>query len=392
VRFIYDWVGSLGYASPAFFRRLREAGVEVRCFNPPGLEFPFTWFTRDHRKLITVDGRIAYVTGLCVGDQWIGDPQNNRDPWRDNGVEIEGPALGEIERAFAASWATRGSPLPNDEVPGCDSIPRAGNVAVRVVAGMPNIAGLYRVDQLITTLARESIWIEDAYFVPTSSYVEALRAASKAGVDVRLLIPGVNDIPIMRALSRAGLRPLLEAGVRIYEWNGSMMHAKTAVVDGQWARVGSTNLNIASWLSNWEIDIIVEDADFSEEIRRMFLQDIQNSTEVVLKKNRPRAVKSRAHRPRAPQTGSATKAAAGVVRLGRAVSAAIADRELGPAEAFLMFWTAVLLMLLSLLTVLWPKMLAYPAAVFGVWISTLLLIRAHKLRKKRDSRNRLPNP
>jgi len=386
VRLMYDWVGSLGYRSWRFFRQLRRAGVEVRCFNPPGIEFPFTWFTRDHRKLIAVDGRIAYVTGLCVGDQWIGSPSKHTDPWRDNGVEIEGPALTEIERAFASSWATRGSPVPLDEIPRVGSLPRAGNVAVRVVAGAPNVGGLYRVDQLITTFARRSIWLEDAYFAGTSAYVEALRAAASAGVDVRLLLPGANDIPVMRAVSRAGLRPLLEAGVRVFEWNGSMMHAKTAVVDGRWARVGSTNLNIASWMNNWELDLIVENAGFAREIDQMFLGDLENSTEIVLNRNRPRAIAKRSS-TYALGKGTATKTAAGVMRIGRAVRAAFTDRELGPAEAVLMFWSAIILIVLACAALLWPKFIAYPIAIVALWVSMLLLLRAArpKQRKKEES-------
>jgi cardiolipin synthase len=381
VRLMYDWVGSLGHARPRFFRNLSRAGVDVRCFNPPGLEFPFTWFTRDHRKVIAVDGRVAFVTGLCVGEQWNGS--GNSDPWRDNGIELEGPAVAEIERAFGASWATQGSSLPDDEVPQITAIPLAGNVPVRVVAGIPSVAGLYRVDQLLTTFATQSIWLEDAYFVGTSSYIQALRAASNAGVDVRLLIPGSNDIPVMRALSRAGLRPLLEAGVRIFEWNGAMMHAKTAVVDGQWTRVGSTNLNLASWLGNWEIDVIVEDPAFGKQVQEMFVDDLQRSTEIVLDRNRPRPV-APSRRPRDRfKRGNATKTAAGVVRLGHAVGQAIADRELGPAEAVFIFWIALLLIGVSLLGIFWPRSIAWPAAIAGFWVSMLLLVRAYKLRRSR---------
>ena len=109
-------------------------------------------------------------------------------------------------------------------------------------AGMPSTAGLYRLDTLVASLARTSLWLTDAYFAGTTPYIQALRAAARDGVDVRLLVPGASDTPFMPALTRAGYRSLLEAGVRVFEWNGSMLHAKTAVADGQWARVGSTNL------------------------------------------------------------------------------------------------------------------------------------------------------
>ena len=118
----------------------------------------------------------------------------------------------------------------------------AGDMTVRVLAAEPNLAALYRLDQLIAAMARSTLWLTDAYFVGVTPYVQALRAAALDGVDVRLLVPGASDLPFLSPLSRAGYRPLLEAGVRVFEWNGSMLHAKTAVADGKWARVGSTNL------------------------------------------------------------------------------------------------------------------------------------------------------
>ena len=115
VRVIYDWVGALGNASYRFWRRLAAAGVDVRCFNRPSMGRPLGWSNRDHRKLISVDGRIAYITGLCVGQRWIGYPDRNLEPWRDTGVEIQGPAIEEIEKAFAAMWELTGDPLPPRE-------------------------------------------------------------------------------------------------------------------------------------------------------------------------------------------------------------------------------------------------------------------------------------
>ena len=126
------------------------------------------------------------------------------------------------------------------------------------------------VDQLFAALARHTLWLTDAYYAGTTPYVQAVRSAAADGVDVRLLVPGTSDIPALRPLSRAGYRPLLEAGVRVFEWNGSMLHAKTAVTDGKWARVGSTNLNLASWLGNRELDVIVEDQPFARRMEEMY--------------------------------------------------------------------------------------------------------------------------
>ena len=138
----------------------------------------------------------------------------------------------------------------------------AGDVALRVVATTPGTLAVLRLDQLIAAAASRTLWITDAYFAGIPPYIQALRAAALDGVDVRLLVPGASDISVLRPLSQAGYRPLLEAGVRVFEWKGSMLHAKTAVADGRWARVGSSNLNIASWVGNYELDVLVEDEDF----------------------------------------------------------------------------------------------------------------------------------
>ncbi len=175
-------------------------------------------------------------------------------------------------------------------------IPEDGDVALRIVASLPNSAGLYRLDQMIAAAARETLWLTDAYFAGTTPYVQALSAASRDGVDVRLLVPQATDIPVMRALSRSGYRPLLESGVRVYEWNGPMIHAKTAVADGRWARIGSTNLNPASWVNNWELDVVIEDPRIGEEMEQMFLDDLENATEMVLTVERRLAPASKPER------------------------------------------------------------------------------------------------
>jgi cardiolipin synthase len=389
VRLIYDWMGALGATSNRFWKSLRQAGVEVRSCNPPRLDSPLGWLSRDHRKMLSVDSRIAFISGLCVGHRWAGDPLRNIEPWRDTGVVIEGPAVADIEQAFATMWATLGSPISEEELAHeRESIPAVGDVALRVVASMPNIAGVYRLDQLIAAIARRSIWLADAYFVGTTSYVEALKAAAQDGVDVRLLVPRASDIPGVRAVSRAGFRGLLEGGVRIFEWNGPMMHAKTAVADGHWARVGSTNLNMASWIGNWELDVIAEDERFSQKMEEMYLQDLAHSVEIVLREKRrvlPTAERPRVGPLQKTASGSAGRAAAGVLRIGNAVGAAITDhRVLGPAEAKIMFAAAWLLVLLSVVAILWPRVLAVPIAVLGGWVAISLLVKAYRLRGRRN--------
>ncbi len=189
-------------------------------------------------------------------------------------MAIEGPAVADLEAAFAHMWALAGSPISDAELAAAEIAQPAGDVALRIVASYPNMAGLYRFDQLISALAERSIWLTDAYFLGTAPYIKALGAAAMDGVDVRLLLPSASDVPIVGSLSRAGYRELLEAGVRVFEWNGPMMHAKTAVADGRWARVGSTNLNMASWLGNWELDVVAEDEAFAQEMERMYLDDL----------------------------------------------------------------------------------------------------------------------
>ncbi|MEX2221240.1 MAG: phospholipase D-like domain-containing protein [Candidatus Rokuibacteriota bacterium] len=383
VRVIYDWLGGVGKTSRRFWRDLRAAGVEVRCFNPPRLTSVITWPSRDHRKMLAVDGQVAFVTGLCVGRHWVGDPARGVEPWRDTGIAIRGPAVADLERAFARMWALAGPPIPTAELPPAESLAVAGDIAVRVIASMPGTAELYRLDLLIAASARRTLWLTDAYFVGTTAYVQALRAAARDGVDVRLLVPGATDIWILRGLSRAGYRPLLEAGVRVYEWNGSMLHAKTAVADGSWARVGSTNLNLQSWIGNWELDVAVEHEGFARQMEDMYLDDLGGATEITLTA-RARVVKS-PDAPRGPvgRAGSAGRAAAGAVSIGSAVGAAMTGRRaLGPAEARIMGMAGLALLVLGLLALVWPWVIAAPLAVIAIWLAVSLLVRARTLRRE----------
>ncbi|HEV2275821.1 MAG TPA: phospholipase D-like domain-containing protein, partial [Acidobacteriaceae bacterium] len=393
VRLIYDWFGARGASSRGFWRRMRQAGVEVRCFNPPRLDSPLGWISRDHRKTITIDGRIGFVSGLCVGQSWVGDPQRGIEPWRDTGVMLEGPAVFDLEQAFAAMWAGLGPGVPAEELVSENAaIPAAGEVAVRVVPTVPGKAGLYRVDQLIAAVARRSIWLTDAYFLGTVSYVEALGAAALDGVDVRLLLPRTSDLPVVRSMSRVGYRALLEAGVRVFEWQGSMLHAKTAVADGRWARVGSTNLNLSSWMGNCEMDVIVEDEIFARRMEEMYLEDLSRSTEIVLgRKHKVHPAHRRSPRtnPKGAARGSAGRAATGVLAIGSTVGAAIAQKQtLGPAETPVLVVAAAGLFLLAAIAALWPHAVSLPAAVLAAWTASTLLLKALRLyrshRRRRD--------
>jgi cardiolipin synthase len=382
VRVLYDWLGTPG--SRKLWTGLRAAGGEVRAFNPPRLDSPFGWISRDHRKTIAIDADIGFVSGLCVSARWLGNPKKGVEPWRDTGIEIRGPAVADLEDAFARIWATTGAPLPDEQLAHAHNAPAVGDVPVRVVATAPSMAGLFRLDQLIAALARERLWLTDAYFVGLTPYVQALCAAARDGVDVRLLIPGASDIPVLSPLSRAGYRPLLESGVRVFEWKGSMLHAKTAVADDRWARVGSTNLNVASFWANYELDVAIEDQRFAGRMADMYEEDLENATEILLAKRRVRPIARRARVPGArrwrPRSGSAGRAAAGALSLGSAVGAAMTNRRvLGPAEARVLMMAGLVLLGLAGVGLLWPWLLAIPFGVLSAWVGASLIVRSLRL-------------
>ncbi len=416
VRVLYDWLGSLFRASARYWRALRAAGVEVRCFNPAHLSAPIGALHRDHRKMLAVDGRIGFITGLCIGRMWGGDPRRGIAPWRDTGIELRGPALYDVEQAFAQVWAATGTAFPEEERTRSEDIPPQGTVDVRIVASAPGLSAVLRIDQLIASAARHSLWLTDAYFASIPPYVQALHAAARDGVDVRLLVPSASDLPLLRRVSQAGYRPLLESGIRVFEWNGSMLHAKTAVADGRWARVGSSNLNVASWVGNFELDALIEDEAFAAEMEQMYLSDLAQATEIVLRRRRrrlaamshrmrnrlatmparlrlrarsggPGFARARARQAAASRSGSASRAAAGALRIGRTVGAALSEqRVLAPTEARLVAAFAAVALVLAAIVVRWPFVAAVPAAVLLAWISFTLFAKARALRRERRRR------
>jgi cardiolipin synthase len=381
-------MGGFGKTSSSFWRHLRSGGVDVRCYNPPQLDSPFGWVSRDHRKTLTVDGQVGYVTGLCVGRPWVGVPEKNLAPWRDTGMEVRGPAVADIEKAFTNTWNAMGDDLPQDETAKREALEEAGDVMLRVVATEPASAGMLRIDLQVATLARDRLWLTDAYYAGTTAYVQALRAAAKDGVDVRLLVPNASDIPILKPLSRAGYRPLLEAGVRVFEWNGTMLHAKTAVADCTWARVGSTNLNIASWFGNLELDVVIEDVPFATEMEQTYQRDLENATEVVLDshlKLRKPTTQAASQPATTSGGGSGGRAAAGAIRIGNAVGAAFTNRRvLEPVEARIMFISGLLLLGFSVFTWFFPRLVTYPLIVLLLWISLALFYRAYRLKQRHE--------
>ncbi len=388
---VADWLGCLGQSNRAFWGPLRAAGGQVRVFNPPTLGEPFGWMSRDHRKLLVVDGTYGSLSGVCISAKWLGNPARAIPPWRDTGVELRGPAVAELEGAFVQSWNTIGAPL--DAFPQNSARP-VGSVALRVIATQPARGSVYRLDQLIASMARRTLWLSDAYFVGMTPYVQALVAAARDGVDVRLLVPGSSDMPAVARLSRGGYRPLLKVGIRVFEWNGSMLHAKTAVADGQWARVGSSNLNISSWLGNCEVDIAVEDAGFAGLLAAQYELDLQNATEIVLAPRRFRSGEQiLSGTPRVPRTpragGSSGRAAAGALRIANSVSAALGNRRVLGEEAGGPWLTnAMLFALIAVVAVLWPAVIGWPFGALAGWVALNLGIRGWRQRarnRRKDS-------
>jgi len=379
VAVVCDWMGCLGQVHSSFWQPLRDAGGMIRVFNPPQLGRPFGWISRDHRKTLVVDGTHGFLSGVCISARWLGDAKRGVPPWRDTGVAVHGPAVAELEAAFADTWAAIGPPLP-DGVCGTGTQAPAGDIALRLIATHPSTAGMYRLDQMIAAMARRTLWLTDAYFVGVAPYVQALVSAARDGVDVRLLVPGSSDIPIVAGLSRAGYRPLLQAGIRVFEWNGSMLHAKTAVADGQWARVGSSNLNLASWLGNREIDVAVENAGFAALLAAQYERDLEHATEIVLSPRRRHgeAVRSSESRPPRPRRGggSSGRAAAGALRIANTVGAALSGRRvLGDTTMGPLLGGTLLLLGTATVALLWPAVIAWPLGVVAAWLALNLTVR-----------------
>jgi hypothetical protein len=182
VRLLYDWLGSFAWTSSAYWSRLRDAGVEVRCYNPPGPSMPTAWLHRDHRKVITIDGEIGFVSGLCVADIWLGDPKKGKTPWRDSWVAVKGPAVADIDRAFAESWAAAGGRITVDEER--IRLELSGSAPVRVLGESPGRYQTDRVDQLIACLACRSLWL---------AFTDAVLAIAITIMVIDLRVPPSRD-------------------------------------------------------------------------------------------------------------------------------------------------------------------------------------------------------
>jgi cardiolipin synthase len=381
VRVLYDWFGSSDVPN-TFWRQLRQAGVDVRCVNPLWDGAPLDIFQRDHRKLVAVDGDYASIAGVCIADAWLATSPVTGLPYRDTAVRVTGPAVADLEHAFADIWDSLGSPLPADEVPELSGIAPAGDIEARVIVQEPGRLRMLRTLQVVLAGVEKRIWIADAYFLATPILREAIIAAASDGVDVRILLPSTNDVLLVGPLSRYGYRPLLQSGVRLWEYAGPMMHAKTIVADGWWARVGSTNMNITGLLTNWELDLVAEDRRFAAAMEAMYEEDLGNAREIRLSGTgrrggpRPTRPESRAervarqHHPRVRSSGSA-----GLARVSAAIQAAGSD-SLQRNERTIGATIGALLLAVSLLSARFPRIIAWPLAILGALIGAISLVRA----------------
>jgi cardiolipin synthase A/B len=381
VRVLHDWFGCADVPR-SFWKRLGRAGVEIRAVNPPTLGSPLGVIQRDHRKLLAVDGEYASTGGVCISDGWLVTSPETGLPYRDTAVSIHGPAVADVERAFAGVWDETGLPLPEDERPRADRIPVAGDEALRVVVQEPRKMRTLRMLQLLSAGVERRLWITDAYFLSMPILTQSLMATAKDGVDVRVLVPATNDLPWIGAASRAGYRQFLEAGVRIFEYGGPMIHAKTVVADGWWSKVGSTNLNFSSLAANWEIDLVAEDTGFAARMERLFEEDLANAREVRLAGTalRPRVRPERRidtmnRGARRGIVGSGSGSSATLARVGSVVLQK-GGAPLHTHEHAIAASASAALLGASALCARFPRLVAWPLATVGAIFGGLGVMRA----------------
>lgn len=294
VNLIYDSIGSIG-TPRAFFERLAQAGVNVLEFNPVNpLAAKKTWAPnhRDHRKLLVVDGRIAFMGGINISSvnssgSSVGGgskrPVDLSSGWRDTDVQIEGPAVGELQKLFMQTWKKQqGAALAaKDYFP---VIAPQGREIVRAIGSTPDdpFSLIYLTLISAITNAEKQVYITNAYFVPDPQLVKALLDAATRGVDVRLVLPGQSDSDPAFYAGRSHYSQLLHGGVKIYERHSALLHVKTAVIDGVWSCLGSANLDWRSALDNDEINAVILGREFAQQMQAAYARDIAASDAIEL--------------------------------------------------------------------------------------------------------------
>jgi len=265
----------------------KQAGCDLRWFRRiKFFQFITPWELldynyRNHRRILVIDGKIGFTGGNGVSDAWTGDGRT-KGHWRDTDVEVEGPAVRQLQGAFVESWReTTGNVLGGEIY--FPALAPAGGSDAQVVKSSPMSGSFdaYLFYLMSIEAAKKSIYITNPYFLPGDRLTEALIAAASRGVRVVLLTPGVIDWQVVYRASRSGFGPLLLGGIKIYEYQPALMHAKTMVIDGMLATVGSTNLDNRSFALNEEIDLVVRDAGVARQLETSFAEDLKHSTEVT---------------------------------------------------------------------------------------------------------------
>jgi cardiolipin synthase len=285
VRLLYDSFGSRGLDTVAL-ADLVAAGAEVVAFNPLARPYPsFAPRRRDHRKILVVDGRVAFTGGLNIGEEYIdGIGGSHDEEWRDAHARVEGPVVRDLEAVFLESWFRADGPgLPWGALL-VEEPPAAGNVRCAVLADGPVYRRRRMRDLIVSALdaAHEEVLLESPYFAPGRPVLDALSRASERGVRVQLLLAGHSDHPVLRRAARSIVPRLLAAGVRVHEYGRAMMHAKLAVFDRQWGVIGTSNLDRQSFEHNFEVNLIVEGEEPVEALRDRIHADLEGAREVDL--------------------------------------------------------------------------------------------------------------
>lgn len=307
VNLMYDSVGSLTTPKD-FFKTLKDAGINVLEFNPVN---PLTsrkgWDVneRDHRKLLVVDGQTAFVGGINISSVYSKGSFSKRSsekkesgikgiPWRDTHVKISGPIVKEYQKLFVANWnAQKGEPLAARSY--FPEISAKGDEIVRAIGSSPNEPYSQMYVTLLSAInsAENQIWLTNAYFVPDPQMLEALKDAAKRGVDVRLMLPSKTDSNLVYYASRSYYDELLSAGIKIDERQDALLHAKTAMIDGVWSTIGSTNLDWRSFVNNYEINAVMLGQEFAAKMRALYEKDLETSKLITLEAWRSRSLLAR---------------------------------------------------------------------------------------------------
>jgi cardiolipin synthase len=285
VNLIYDPVGSSN-TSAAFFKRLRDGGIRIVEFNPatPVIVWGWRLTHRDHRKILIVDGEVAFTGGVNISGVYSeGYSQGGQgNQWRDTHVQVEGPAVAEFQRLFLDMWKRhKGSPLVSRNY--FPPLQPAGSDLVEVIGSAPgeNNRLTYLMYLSAILFARRSVYLTAAYFVPDDQMAAALEDAARSAVEVELVLPSASDQDLVLYAGRSYYEDLLEAGVKVYERRGAVLHAKTAVIDDVWSTVGSTNMDLWSFARNYEVAAIVVGSDFADEMKALFAADVEASNQVT---------------------------------------------------------------------------------------------------------------